>query len=355
MSFFCSDSINFKSHFSPQLVLQRERPSNHKKDTIQKILDQVLEQDPSDTSPSKNCRHTILAKLEMHFEISSVNRRIESLKWVHLNRFSAFHDDFYLKVIQADSIKIKKSHYYQLTGDTLDPERIKNKFISCLSGNQIHARAKSMRRGFPGKKGEEYWARGSWRSQIFCHAKYRDMDQRILHLVEKILNQPLEVETVPRNQEGKLSILEFFGGKGDCGEQIMAHFSDQITYFFTEKDEEAVKLAQTTLGKKTPFLWEFDALESDLNIFKDHQPFSVVLASGGTTWEVLEKKEDAIKVLKRMFQIVAPGGILVLTGLQKQWVADDELENLLGGEMLNRYDPDLDREFYILQKKRGNS
>lgn len=150
------------------------------------------------------------------------------------------------------------------------------------------------------------------------------------------------------NQEAV--ICEICGGKGDDAAAIMRLFSSRIRLYVSfDQDKKSCKEAENRL-KDYPQAEVKNADLLSLPVGALPQSIDLLIGSGALTQKVLNEEGEAKDILKKLLPLIKPGGMILLTGLARQWLSIDQLLSSFPLRVHNIYDTNLGREFLVLQK-----
>lgn len=228
---------------------------------------------------------------------------------------------------------------------------LQNQFEKFLSGNCIFKSFKHSL-GFLPIQDPALWVT-SWRKDnSFLEENYRNIDLRILALVATVLFQNLELPCIfSKEADTKMRIVEFFGGQGELAHLITSVFAKAIDYIHTDKYEKVISIAKEKFSDNLVDSFAFDAVEDAIDPNRFPQPVNMVIASGGTTIKVIETFEQAKTALEKMFNLLAPGGLLVLSGENDPFLPPKVLAKTFpNGTLLNCHDVRISKAFIIMQK-----
>lgn len=195
-----------------------------------------------------------------------------------------------------------------------------------LNGNEIEPTLlDESKRAFD----KSFWA-SNWRISSTA-AVYKHLDRLICEYLSRLIasNQLYHPDESP-------CILELFGGKGDLAKKILDLYTG-IEYIFSEYDPVSLSEAQERLsGKPAKITSPTNALTADYQEMLSSKLPSVIIISGGLTGCVLNNKDEAMTVLKKLYPFIKGSCKLILTGLAFPWLRREDLEKI-GFRCLNLY------------------
>lgn len=166
------------------------------------------------------------------------------------------------------------------------------------------------------------------------------------------------VTTLLKNQRWNSSpvIMDLCGGTGHLANRILRENQIlPIDYILLENNQAEIRLAKTLLRGSASVV-QTDVVNDPI-FFKDelkNQPIiqesvDIAIGSGALTVSVLESKEVAREVLKKIHYCLKRGGHIVLAGFATSFIDSRDLKEF-GFEVYNTQMPGQSRELYIARK-----
>lgn len=199
-------------------------------------------------------------------------------------------------------------------------------FLSCfLNGDEIKPVSLSYpREGYD----QSFWA-DDWRSSGERREVYNHIDRRICEYLSQLIASG-QLSTTSINE----CILELFGGKGELANKILDLYPE-MQYIFSDYDPASLRQAQERLsGKGVQFTVPTNAITADYQKILDGKKPSVIIISGGLAGCVLNNKNEAMTVLKKIYPFMGDKSKIILTGLSTPWISDEDLK-VIGFRCLN--------------------
>lgn len=183
----------------------------------------------------------------------------------------------------------------------------------------------------------DYW--NHWGNHLQAYRCYRE----ILH---PVLRQVV-FELIIRHQlpEGSV-VVELGGGDGELAYELCALMPDWLNYTLLEYNDTLRHQASARLGSRAKAI-PFDLVED--RFFFNNNSVNLIVGSGILTFEVLPPKVKDSDLLKRLYDLLLPGGWLLLTGFAVPLFGKREFA-AAGFTVLNCSLPTYDRHLFILQK-----
>jgi ubiquinone/menaquinone biosynthesis C-methylase UbiE len=188
------------------------------------------------------------------------------------------------------------------------------------------------------------------RNTFWSHWKW-NTDANIAYLFRIY---PPCLEALDGSLQQPSTVVEICGGDGNFASQALEKMGGRIeNYYLVDRNQPSLERAQKQLtahvetGKAV--VVQGDVTEPFLPDLHDGT-VDCALGIGALTTEVMESREDALKALRRLHQLLKPGGTLILSGFSHSYFSRDDLEEE-GFEVTNTHCPSKRQYIYVAQKK----
>lgn len=184
-------------------------------------------------------------------------------------------------------------------------------------------------------------------SDYFCSESNSKIKYR--HIIHPVLKN-ISVEILNNCSECCPNVVEICGGGGELALEIANSFPNQMNYYLMEYNEYSLQQAKARIlnemekeSKSNIIPIKTDVTDENdyfIDMEKQHpmpnNSIDLIIGSGALTTQVFENKKIASEVAKKCYELLKPGGKLILAGHNPSLLHNEDFIEL-GFHVINSY------------------